>query len=359
MVAKKPDERYQTMDEVIRALEDFLGVSATGPFTPKEEHVKVLEFAVERFNTSGWSVLRKQLIMGFFFACAVAIALLAWLGHPKWAAAGVGFVVLTTLVYQITLGITQATHLFRKFRQLIFGSGIVDWLTWIAIVGLSAVLLVVVDWHWPWLVVLGAAVVAVLGFHLSVDLMLSKDRNTPLTQTEAMLKQMRLRGLDEKALRQFVCRFSGKDWEEFYEALFGYEAKLQRAADVGQRRPRGASERSTPLGATGSSAGSNIASSSAAKCGKPSFCKKSKPSAPAAKGISETIAKKQAKQNAARVVASAAKLKQLAARRAAETVAPQCGCHHEDRDRRQNHPARLGRGRLQTRRRREEESRGR
>jgi hypothetical protein len=41
-----------------------------------------------------------------------------------------------------------------------------------------------------------------------------------------MLRSMRLQGLDEDVLRQFVCRFSGPQWEEFYEALFGYEAKL-------------------------------------------------------------------------------------------------------------------------------------
>jgi hypothetical protein len=37
---------------------------------------------------------------------------------------------------------------------------------------------------------------------------------------------MRRRGLDENALRQFVARYCGDHWEEFYEALFGYEAKL-------------------------------------------------------------------------------------------------------------------------------------
>src|SRR4029450_11336670 len=50
-------------------------------------------------------------------------------------------------------------------------------------------------------------------------------------------KKMRLRGLDETALRQFVCKYSGERWEELYETLFGYEAK--RAA----RRSWGRHER--------------------------------------------------------------------------------------------------------------------
>src|SRR5262249_54102555 len=50
--------------------------------------------------------------------------------------------------------------------------------------------------------------------------------------------KMRLHGLDEEALRQFVSKYSGERWEEFYEALFGYEAKLQ-ARDKWGRGERG------------------------------------------------------------------------------------------------------------------------
>ena len=42
-----------------------------------------------------------------------------------------------------------------------------------------------------------------------------------------MLKAMRLKGLEEEKLRQFVCKYSENRWEEFYEALFGYEAKMR------------------------------------------------------------------------------------------------------------------------------------
>ena len=35
-------------------------------------------------------------------------------------------------------------------------------------------------------------------------------------------------------LRQFVCKYSGDHWEEFYESLFGYEAKLAARARWGR-----------------------------------------------------------------------------------------------------------------------------
>jgi eukaryotic-like serine/threonine-protein kinase len=37
---------------------------------------------------------------------------------------------------------------------------------------------------------------------------------------------MRLHGLEDASLRQFASKYSGARWEEFFEALFGYEAKL-------------------------------------------------------------------------------------------------------------------------------------
>ena len=59
-----------------------------------------------------------------------------------------------------------------------------------------------------------------------IDKLVAADREAPLTNAELMLRKMRMTGQDENALRQFVCKYAGERWEAFYEALFGYEAKL-------------------------------------------------------------------------------------------------------------------------------------
>lgn len=41
-----------------------------------------------------------------------------------------------------------------------------------------------------------------------------------------MVKRLRLAGAAEETIRRFICEFGGDYWEEFYETLFGYEAKL-------------------------------------------------------------------------------------------------------------------------------------
>ena len=43
MLAKDPDERYQSMDEVIAALEGFLGMSRSGTFDPSDHETEQLE----------------------------------------------------------------------------------------------------------------------------------------------------------------------------------------------------------------------------------------------------------------------------------------------------------------------------
>jgi hypothetical protein len=56
-----------------------------------------------------------------------------------------------------------------------------------------------------------------------------------------MMVRMRMQGLSEDELHQFVAKFSGRYWEEFFEALFGFEAKLEARLEllrVGSAGPR-------------------------------------------------------------------------------------------------------------------------
>jgi serine/threonine protein kinase len=50
MVAKRPEDRYQTMQEVVKSLEKFLGIEGSGPFSPREEHAQTLEEAAAAFR---------------------------------------------------------------------------------------------------------------------------------------------------------------------------------------------------------------------------------------------------------------------------------------------------------------------
>jgi serine/threonine protein kinase len=240
MMAKKPEDRFQTMASVVESLEAILGVESGKPFSPKDEHVDLLEKSVEQFNGAKSAMLRKNLALAFFALCGVGAVICAipQLGHYLIAGGLVGFAVLTFVFYQALVGVTRKTHLFTRVRQFMFGARIADWLKILATAAVVVLLLIAFDLHWVWLGFAVAAAAVAAGFHFTLDRLAEKERKSPIDNVETMLKTMRLRGLDETGLRQFVCKYSGQRWEELYEALFGYEAK--RAA----RRSWGRDERS-------------------------------------------------------------------------------------------------------------------
>jgi len=245
MVAKRPEDRYANMDEVIVEFEKVLGVESEKPFAPPQEPLKILELSGDRFHNCAWRSIRSANIRGFFAVSALAIVILAIpaVGHPFIAAATLGFVLTTTCAYQLIHGIARRTFFMSKFRQLLFGSSFADWVTYVVFAGLVIGLLYAFGVHWIWL---GASVTAVLvaaAFYGFVDTALAKEREVSLQQTERMLKTLRLHGTDENTVRHFVCRYCGRNWEEFYEALFGFEAKLQarqawNRGELGRTRPR-------------------------------------------------------------------------------------------------------------------------
>jgi hypothetical protein len=252
MMAKQPGDRYQSMDQVIKAMEEYLGVESSGPFTPREEHANTLEESVQRYNSSVRAKQRKQLIWGFYGASALMAIVLGLAGQPMWSGGFVGLMVLSTLAYIVVTGLTQKTHLFTRLRHLVLGAAIGDWFMGLMGFGLALVALWVVQWFWVWFLFAVVGVGLAIALHMSWDKMTRDDRAEPLDRVREMLRSMRLKGLDEESLRQFVCKYGGLHWESFYEELFGYEDKLiarQRwgRGEQGKARPKHGAWRDTMI----------------------------------------------------------------------------------------------------------------
>jgi hypothetical protein len=230
MMAKKPEDRYQTMDEVIAALEGFLGVQQAGPFNPKEEQADELEKYTCQFNVRSKGKLKGVLSLGFFAACVVGIIGAAVAGVPALAGGIIGLMLMTPVAYFVIQGTLTGGVVSQRVRGLVFGMRFFDWLMWVCGGLLFLVTLFLFGLLWSWL---GFALLAVvLGFLLwaLTDRPQANAQEQPLEEARALFKQLRLQGLEEEALRQFVCKFSGSNWEPFYEGLFGYEAKLAARA---------------------------------------------------------------------------------------------------------------------------------
>jgi serine/threonine protein kinase len=226
MLAKKPADRYPDMGALIEDLEKYLGIQHRGQFSPKEEHAEALEECVKKFNEAPAARLRGIVFPAFFGVCALAILLCALFGSPLLAGGFLGLALMTPLAYFLANGLAQKTYLFLKVREWLFGCRWSDWLIAAAAVAIFLTVLALFGWLAVWLGFCVLAALLGVGLHFLIDRQLQTQRAEPVEEAEKLFRTLRLQGLDEEALREFVCKYSGRRWEEFYEMLFGYEAKL-------------------------------------------------------------------------------------------------------------------------------------
>ena len=329
MLAKKPADRYATMKDVIVALEGFLGIASGGHYTPKEEQVKVLEFSAARYADNFWARLRPKLIISFYAACALLVLALAWFkrgdltgafGAINLVGGVIGLAIFTTLIYQITLGIMKGSVVFTRARQLVFGAGVFDWLTWTLGLAVLGYVIYAFGLWGPWLFAIVLGVMVSQAFYWTIDFFAARDRETFLRQADKLIRQMRLRGLDETAIRQFVCKFSGTHWEAFYEALFGYEEKIQARSmwgkERGKDRPKHAAWREPVMAYIDG----RIEARKHTKEAK--LLARLEAKAMRARGMDDKRAQKLAAKSAARMVDTAESMKRASAKLASTTLPP-------------------------------------
>jgi len=226
MMAKNAEDRFGNMTEVIRTLEAWLGVQHSGTFCPQEEQISKLEEHVHRFNTAATAVLRRRVLSGSFSFVIVIGVLLLFFGKLPWALGLFGLVTQGALAYFAVDGIARKGVLFTRMRQFVFGLGRGDLL----IAGAALILFVLLLWMfgvlWHWIGFGLAGVGLAFAVRYGLDRKVEDERREPIDSCERLLRKLRMHGLDEEDLRQFVAKFAGRNWEEFYEAMFGYESKL-------------------------------------------------------------------------------------------------------------------------------------
>lgn len=231
MTAKEPAARYQSMGEVVKELEDFLGLEhgSGGGYAGvrgSQDHIAIVATAVEKFNNAGFASLRRNLILAFFVVMLIGFGIGCLTLTPWLIGSSLAFAIITPLAYQLTIGLRQKTTLFLRVRQWLLSLRVSDYLTAIGGLLIGVLLLYVLGQLGLWLGVAAGAVVLGIAFHLGVDNVLAAEREGPLQDVDKLIRELRLKGVDEDGIRGFIAKFSGNRWEEFYEALFGYDEKI-------------------------------------------------------------------------------------------------------------------------------------
>ncbi|MFI4876551.1 MAG: protein kinase, partial [Blastopirellula sp. JB062] len=234
MVAKEPEQRASNLGEVIKKLEEYLGMGPTGAFSPGQQHVDTLEDGVTRYNSASAGPLRKSC-----FLATAGILVAVMIGGLIFGMGGLFIGALASTVvgpiaYFIVAGVLSGNFMYRKLREFLFSSSLIDWLKYL---GGAMLTLLVLTISGTLLAAVGGAILATgiaAGYYFVVDRTLQKQRSEPLEQIAQLLKSLRLRGLDEIEVRTFVVKYAGAEWEEAFEDLFGYQAKIH-ARDFSSR----------------------------------------------------------------------------------------------------------------------------
>ncbi|MFK7767086.1 MAG: protein kinase [Mariniblastus sp.] len=242
MMAKRPDDRYQDIGDLIVDLEKYLGVATTEAFTPDENDAVTIETCATSFNSPPVAKLRSILPL-VLVAGAMLIAVLMLYAGWRWATGFALMPLFAVATYFLISGFKDRPVLFDRCRELVLRSGVLNWIKWIA----AALLLVVASFlvgafgHWLILGIVGAGLGA--GYYFAIDGPLASKRKSSIISAEKLLRKMRIKGMDESTIQMFVAKYCGDHWEEFFESLFGYEAKRRvrdeiAKSEVGKKKPK-------------------------------------------------------------------------------------------------------------------------
>lgn len=243
MLAKDPDDRYPSMQEVIQDLEAYLGVdSEKGAYRPREIHLSLLESAQQRYYGTPLRKVQRlgpRIFLGV--AALLGLACLA-LGAPRTGAFFLLTGAMTPIATVLLDGLLHRSYFVRRLRSALFGMPLSGWGKVMIVLVLAALAVYQIGLLALVLSAMVTSLVLAGAYEFGVLRRLRKERMPALAELEQMLKELRVRGMPEDALQEFVARFAGQDWEELFEDLFGYEAlvlargKVAAAERVKKRR---------------------------------------------------------------------------------------------------------------------------
>ena len=225
-MAKRPEDRFASLSEMIADMESFLGIESEGKFSPTTQQADAWEPIATRFASSAPLMkLSGPILFAYTALCAVITLAMPMIGFG-WLLMGPSMFI-AGLAAAIGLGAAGGkSAVASSIRRWISSLSLFD-IVVSGIVGTLLLLVIVLTGLW-----LGVLVGAIAGslagalFHFGLVAPSRKSQSEPLAQAERFIRNLRIDGADEEGIRDFVARYSGKSWHIIFESLFGYESLL-------------------------------------------------------------------------------------------------------------------------------------
>lgn len=252
LLAEDPKKRYPSIKEMIAALEAAVGLHQEGAEgsveglaeLPAGFPVNVYQELREdqrKYYDAGLARVRATALWGFYLVCLAGIGVSIGLNWFQGVGAFVGLYVLTNLFGGILGGLAFKTTLFMGLRRAAF---ILPW------PGKIFVLLMIAGFTYFlyatglllfWTIVSVISLVLAVLFQFGIVLPLRFRRAGQVASTLDQLKGLRASGYSEEDIAGAVYAAGGRQWEEFFEQVFGYNAMIAMRAL--KRREGGARRR--------------------------------------------------------------------------------------------------------------------
>lgn len=240
MIAVRPQDRYADMGQVVEALESLAGVKSSGPYNPTSSEAKTLEEAAERYNGAPARRLRNTAAFAMFAVWIMTFVFCALYGGIWLASCALATGLLAPLAHLAISGRYLGSPIYRRLRELAVAAPPADIVAFFVGLFAAAAAVVSLGMAGPFAV---AAVIAICGMgllHIAFDRRIRTQRQPPIASVQQLLGALRRKGIDEDSLRMLVARHSGPAWEDIFEQLYGYDAKLvaRRRLPVGHGQRR-------------------------------------------------------------------------------------------------------------------------
>jgi hypothetical protein len=227
------DGGFGAIAPAVAELERIVGAPSPETFLPRQELVEAYRSFALAHAEAPSARLRKLVTLGFYGGTGALVLLALLLALPSLALGLMHLMLMTAVFGFVVGGVRRGGPLFDRVRRFVLGGRGRDLATvaaavLLALLGLKAAGLLGI------MIALGIVAAILAGVREAlIDDRLAQERREPIERASALLRDLRVHGLTEPAVRSFAIDHGGEHWGPLFLGLFGddaYRAAAQRRA---------------------------------------------------------------------------------------------------------------------------------